>query len=67
MFVAIAEMTLAEVAGGVSLSFHYFTETRRRGLQPSMSPSWLAVVMPERIRYCPVMNATRPAVQDGWP
>ncbi|MNZ95643.1 hypothetical protein D3C78_1148070 [compost metagenome] len=80
VLVAVAEMVLAELAGGVALGLQHFGEghglrleaqraTRVTvcGFRPSGPPGRPTVVMPERIGSCPVMKAARPAVQLGWP
>ena len=62
--VAIAEMVLAELAGGVALRLERGGNGHSLGRQcRSGAPAWPTVVMPVRIGNWPVMKFARPAVQ----
>ena len=64
MLVAIAEVILAELAGGIAEVLHELR--RRRGprrCSPSVAPGMPTLVSPVRIGDWPVMKAARPAVQ----
>jgi hypothetical protein len=65
VLVAIAEMVLAELAGGVAERFEDFGERRVFWPQPKGLPEIPTVVRPVRIGNGPVINAARPAVQLG--
>ena len=62
--VAVAEVVLAELAGGVALRLERGRDRRVLGLQADVGARacrpWSS---PVRYGFCPVMNAARPAVQ----
>jgi len=66
VFVAVAEVVLAELAGSVPHLFQFFSERRRSRPEAKRRTGLTDRGHPERIGYCPVMNAARPAVHLGW-
>ena len=68
MFVAVAEMVLAELAGGVAEGLQDVRDARDpAALKSEFAPGRPTLVSPVRIGDCPVMKAARPAVQLCWP
>ena len=61
--VLVAEVVLAELAGGVALSFRTRGDGQASAGRPVGAPAWPTVVMPVRIGSSPVMKFARPAVQ----
>ena len=62
--VAVAEMVLAELAGGVALRLEQLGEGRVLSESPSLAPGRPTLSRPVRKQDWPVMKAARPAVQD---
>ena len=63
VLVAVAEVVLAELAGGVALRLQRRRDGRILGCSPSVAPGRPTLVRPVRYGFWPVMNAARPAVQ----
>ena len=63
VLVAVAEMVLAELAGGVAERLEQLGDGRVRLLRPSGAPGRPTLVRPVRTGDCPVTKAARPAVQ----
>jgi hypothetical protein len=61
--IEIAEVVLAELAGGVALRFERGGDGAGLGGMPVLAPAWPTVVMPVRMGSSPVMKLARPAVQ----
>ena len=62
--VLVAEMVLAELAGGVAHGLQHGGDGHRFGGQADLgAPAWPTVVMPVRMGSSPVMKLARPAVQ----
>jgi hypothetical protein len=67
VLVAVAEVVLAELAGGVALRLEQAGDGRVFFLQPCSAPGRPTLVRPVRNTLWPVMNEARPAVQDCSP
>jgi hypothetical protein len=63
MLVAVSEVILAKLPGGIALDFSTSASVTVCGCKPCGLPTEPTVVSPERIGNCPVMKAARPAVQ----
>ena len=63
MFVAVAEVVLAELPGGVTLCLERRRDRWVLRLQAQRRPGIPTLVRPVRYGFWPVMNAARPAVQ----
>ena len=61
--VQVAEVVLAELAGGVAHALERGGDGHGFRRQARGAPAWPTVVMPVRIGSSPVMKAARPAVQ----
>ena len=61
--VAVAQVVLAELAGGVALRLERGGDGAGFGRQSGRAPAWPTVVMPVRMGSSPVMKFARPAVQ----
>ncbi len=61
--VAVAEVVLAELAGGVAQRLECGGDRAGLRRQTHLGPAWPTVVMPVRIGSSPVMKFARPAVQ----
>jgi hypothetical protein len=66
-FVAVAQVVLAELGGGVALALSTSARVGSSFWIPRVEPGMPMVVMPVRTGIWPVMKAARPAVQLGWP
>ena len=67
MLVAVTEMVLAKLTGGIAEILHELRDRRVLGAEPQGRPGIPTLVRPVRIGDCPVMKAARPAVQLCWP
>ena len=61
--VQVAQMVLAELAGGIAHRLQRRRDRRRLAGMPIGEPAWPTVVRPVRIGNWPVMKLARPAVQ----
>ena len=61
--VPVAEVVLAELAGGVAQRLERGGDGHRLAGRPLVAPAWPTVVMPVRTGSSPVMKLARPAVQ----
>ena len=67
MFVAVAEVVLAELPRRVAQRLEEIGDRRVFWLRALRRPGSPTVLRPERMGYCPRMNAARPAVHDACP
>ena len=65
--VAVAEVVLAELAGGIAQWLQQIGNGGILFLQPFLAPGRPTFNRPVRKGDCPVINAARPAVQLCWP
>ena len=63
IFVAVAQVVLAELAGGVTLRFERGGNRTGLGGESDLGSAWPTVVIPVRMGSSPVMKFARPAVQ----
>ena len=63
VFVAVALVVLAELAGGVTVALHHRGDGHVRLLPAFLGPGRPTLVMPVRTGTLPPMKAARPAVQ----
>ena len=63
VFVEIAQVVLAELAGRIAQDFSAVASVTAWSGMPTSAPAWPTVVKPVRIGISPVMKLARPAVQ----
>jgi hypothetical protein len=63
MLIAVAEVVLAELGGGVPWALSNWAIVTSRACRPCAAPGMPTLVLPVRNPHWPVMKEERPAVQ----